>query len=868
MTDNRDDKTRLVSTHKTSKSTGNVSDKDGNAGNKQNVNPAQGTAKTTSGTGDDATVYVGSRVSSSSPNPNDDSTVITSRPTSASAAGNNPTPPEFDPSSSISPMGRQVIKGRFELVSLLGAGGMGAVYKALDRRKVEASDSDPYVAVKLLNDEFRQHPDAFISLQRESRKSQTLAHPNIVTVYDFDRDKNTVFMTMEFLEGFPLDELLRQFPHGMEQEEANSILKDISNALIYAHSHNIIHSDFKPGNIFVTKKKGTKVFDFGIARAVSEGSAAHTAGEKTIFDAGTLGALTPAYASNEMLRGAEPSESDDVYALGCVAYELFSGAHPFKKTPANQALEKKLKPKKLKNLSRRQWNALSSALELTRDNRTATVAEFYDGFFGKPRVLLWALIASVAAFGVAGALYIEKFSDQEKAQEELKVQMQEQMAQQLERSTIENQQQTLERLVKLSALTPNWDKEVRKELLVYAKLVPEDTETTDKVSSRIATAYLTEAKHLMADEQLDAVIPMLEASSAWGGPEDDIKILTNQVITQQESERLKAENARLAEAQEEADRLEAERQKRETEMEIARRAQIKQEVTSLENSLRCPNEIDVEGRVASHLRVLDSLEPERTNELHSIVADSLVQCFNKISKVSPYSAERMLSESRALLPEQAALKTLKVDYCGHLEPGSGNKGRRYTCTDPLPRQAKGPVMVVIPMPNGNPIAISQYEITYDDVSDYCTVTQMCDSRKYATNYLPVHSIDINFAENYAGWLSSVTGNVYRLPTYEEWLMAAKADGAAESPDRNCFLKYGGIEKGTELQKTTNGKPNSYGLASTVGNVQEWAYDNNLLVAAGGSRQTPMNDCRVTTVTAHSGQADEFTGFRLVRELQR
>jgi formylglycine-generating enzyme required for sulfatase activity len=90
----------------------------------------------------------------------------------------------------------------------------------------------------------------------------------------------------------------------------------------------------------------------------------------------------------------------------------------------------------------------------------------------------------------------------------------------------------------------------------------------------------------------------------------------------------------------------------------------------------------------------------------------------------------------------------------------------------------------------------------------------------------------------------------------------------ESPDRNCFLKYGGIEKGTELQKTTNGKPNSYGLASTVGNVQEWAYDNNLLVAAGGSRQTPMNDCRVTTVTAHSGQADEFTGFRLVRELQR
>ncbi|WP_320818882.1 hypothetical protein, partial [Thalassolituus sp.] len=87
MTDNRDDKTRLVSTHKTGKSTGNVSDKDGNTGNKQSVNPTQGAAKTPSGAGDDATVYVGSRVSSSSPNPNDDSTVVTSRPMPAGAAG-------------------------------------------------------------------------------------------------------------------------------------------------------------------------------------------------------------------------------------------------------------------------------------------------------------------------------------------------------------------------------------------------------------------------------------------------------------------------------------------------------------------------------------------------------------------------------------------------------------------------------------------------------------------------------------------------------------------------------------------------------------------------------------------------------------
>lgn len=863
MTDNKDDKTRIVSTGDAGKKSGKDSGKNEH---KHSVTPSS-TPDSNKDNADQSTVFVGQRTTPPS-HDNSEATVITSRSYTGNQKGDNSL---RDPSGQIhtptlSAMDNQVIKGRFELVSLLGAGGMGAVYKALDRRKVEASDSDPYVAVKLLNDEFRQHPDAFISLQRESRKSQTLAHPNIVTVYDFDRDQNTVFMTMEFLEGSPLDELLREFPNGLAPEDAKSTLSDISNALIYAHSHNIIHSDFKPGNIFITKKKGAKVFDFGIARAVSAGSAAHTAGEKTVFDAGTLGALTPAYASNEMLCGAEPSESDDVYALGCVAYELFSGNHPFKKTPANQALEKNLKPKKLKGLSRRQWNALSNALELSRDNRTSTVVEFYEGFFGKPKVLLWALVASVIAFGVAGVMYLEQSSDQARAQEELKVQMQEEMQQQLQQSTIGNKQQTLERLVQLSALTPKWDKEVQKELRVYAQLVPDDKETEIDVSNRIATAYLDEAKRLMANDRLDEVIPKLQASTRWGGPENDIRILTNQVITLQEAVRLREENLRLAEAKEEADRIEAERIERETELEVARRVQIKEEVAKLENALRCPNEIDVEGKVAGHLRILESLEPERSSNLRSIVSESLVQCFNKLSKTSPYSAEKMLNESRILLPEQANLKSLKVDYCSHLEPGSGNRGRRYTCADPLPRQAKGPSMVVIPSPSGGAIAISQYEITYDDVSDYCTVSQLCDSNIYATNFLPVHNIDINFAENYAGWLSSVTGHVYRLPNYDEWLIAATAVGESDLSDRNCYLKYGGIEKGTELQKTTNGKQNAYGLGSYVGNVQEWVFVNHELYAAGGSRQTPMSECRVSALQAHTGAADQYTGFRLVREL--
>jgi len=107
--------------------------------------------------------------------------------------------------------GQQLLKNRFIFEKVLGAGGMGVVYKAKDLLKVEAQDRDPYVAIKVLSDEFKTHPEAFIALQRESRKTQRIAHPNIVNVHDFDRDGDNVFMTMEYLEGKPLDKLISDY---------------------------------------------------------------------------------------------------------------------------------------------------------------------------------------------------------------------------------------------------------------------------------------------------------------------------------------------------------------------------------------------------------------------------------------------------------------------------------------------------------------------------------------------------------------------------------------------------------------------------------------------------------------------------------
>nr|WP_199043847.1 bifunctional serine/threonine-protein kinase/formylglycine-generating enzyme family protein [Dyella sp. ASV24] len=271
-----------------------------------------------------------------------------------------------------------LLKGRFHLERELGRGGMGVVYLAKDERKVEARDRDPYVAVKVLNDEFRRHPDSLIALQRESRRSQLLAHDNIVRVFDFDKDRTIVFMTMEYIDGSDLKSLIRERAYnGMPLAKARPLIEGMARALGRAHAAGIVHSDFKPGNVMVTREGVPKVFDFGIARAGK--FAGDASGEQTLFDAGTLGALTPAYASLEMIRGSEPSPSDDIYALGCVCFELLTGKHPFDKVSAEVVQKEGRKPPAVPGLTRRQHKTLCDSVALTSDQRLKSAEALIEG---------------------------------------------------------------------------------------------------------------------------------------------------------------------------------------------------------------------------------------------------------------------------------------------------------------------------------------------------------------------------------------------------------------------------------------------------------------------------------------------------------
>ncbi|MBT5230573.1 MAG: serine/threonine protein kinase, partial [Methylococcales bacterium] len=292
-----------------------------------------------------------------------------------------------------------VIRDRFQLTQILGEGGMGTVYLAVDKRKQEAKSEEYNVAIKVLSQSFKDNQSAFITMEREASKTQKLSHPNIVTVNDFDRDEDVIYIVMEYLEGQSLNDFILMFHRkGMPVPKALNIVKDLGDALQYAHDKHIIHCDFKPGNAFITKKNIVKVIDFGIARASSAISKEEV---PKFMDEGLLTGCTPSYATPELIFGKDPLPTDDVYALACTTYKLMTGEHPFAGHSSVEAEKLGLHAEKIKGLSRRQWAGLSKALSFNREDRTATVNEFLIEVM--PKKVAWsAILISLLMFSLAG----------------------------------------------------------------------------------------------------------------------------------------------------------------------------------------------------------------------------------------------------------------------------------------------------------------------------------------------------------------------------------------------------------------------------------------------------------------------------------
>jgi serine/threonine protein kinase len=269
-----------------------------------------------------------------------------------------------------------VLRNRYKIRALLGRGGTGTVFEATDDYRLDMPRMGQRVALKVLNAAVTQRRELLTELQMEFQYLQSLSHPNIVRVYEFDRDAETAFFTMEYLSGAALTRVLAaRNGVALPRPFALAMIRDIGAALSHAHSRAVVHGNLNPHNIFITTDGELRVLDFGTSRSVIP----------TLWPAdGEIPQDNPVdtrgYVSCELLEGQHPDKRDDVFALACVAYELLRGQHPFARRSAIEARGQRLRPSRPSGLTGQQWRALREGLRWERDRRPSDVQSWLDRF--------------------------------------------------------------------------------------------------------------------------------------------------------------------------------------------------------------------------------------------------------------------------------------------------------------------------------------------------------------------------------------------------------------------------------------------------------------------------------------------------------
>src|SRR5216684_348059 len=257
-----------------------------------------------------------------------------------------------------------VLAERYEILQLLGQGGMGAVYKAHDK------ELDRVVALKLIRSEFAKNPEILRRFKQELILARQVTHKNVIRIYDLGQADGIKFITMDFVEGRDLRQLLVEkgkFP----PEQAARIMLQICRALEAAHTEGVIHRDLKPQNIMLDSGGRVYVMDFGIARSAYLPGMTQT------------GALigTPEYMSPEQARGEKLTERSDLFSLGIIFYELLTGKSPYHSDTPLATLWKRMTEKATApvvldpTLPQALSNIVVKALEIEPKNRFASARE-------------------------------------------------------------------------------------------------------------------------------------------------------------------------------------------------------------------------------------------------------------------------------------------------------------------------------------------------------------------------------------------------------------------------------------------------------------------------------------------------------------
>jgi serine/threonine-protein kinase len=231
------------------------------------------------------------------------------------------------------PLGIGTRLGPYEIVSPIGAGGMGEVYRARDTKLGRD------VALKILPESFVHDPDRVARFRREAQVLASLNHPNIAAIYGLEEENGSQFLILELVEGATLEQRLKSGP--LPLEEALTVARQIADALEAAHEKGIIHRDLKPANIAFTADGQVKVLDFGLAKALEPVATSSLTNSPTLTLAATQAGVilgTAAYMSPEQAKGLSADHRSDIFSFGVVLYEMVTGRQPFAGDTAPEVL--------------------------------------------------------------------------------------------------------------------------------------------------------------------------------------------------------------------------------------------------------------------------------------------------------------------------------------------------------------------------------------------------------------------------------------------------------------------------------------------------------------------------------------------------
>src|SRR5580698_8366372 len=211
---------------------------------------------------------------------------------------------------------------QYEILSSLGAGGMGEVYRARDTRL------DRQVAIKVLPELVSADPDRLQRFEVEAKAAAALNHPNILAVYQMGTYAGVPYLVSELLEGKTLAETVRRGP--LPLRKAIDYGVQIAHGLAAAHEKGIVHRDLKPDNLFVTKEERVKILDFGLAKVIQPKESSHNGTPTVTLPGVAMG--TVGYMSPEQVRGLATDHRTDIFAFGAILYEMVVGKRTFHKS--------------------------------------------------------------------------------------------------------------------------------------------------------------------------------------------------------------------------------------------------------------------------------------------------------------------------------------------------------------------------------------------------------------------------------------------------------------------------------------------------------------------------------------------------------